>query len=132
MKLDGVLDFSFQYYVDLFVSGKYTEEVCIKQLEDHFKRFENNKDFLLLKNIDSHDCDRIMFRCKNNVLFFQKALKLLYKEYLGRKDPVVVYYGTEDFMTQEKTIHGEPYGDFRCRQPMYFGNAWLNEFFKEK
>ena len=130
--LDGVLDFSFQYYVDLFVRGKYTEEECIKQLEDHFKRFENNKDFLLLKNIDSHDCDRIMFRCKNNVLLFQKALKLLYKEYLGRKDPVVVYYGTEDFMTQEKTIHGEPYGDFRCRQPMYFGNAWLNEFFKEK
>ena len=130
--LDGVLDFSFQYYVDLFVNGKYTEEECIKQLEAHFKRFENNKDFLLLKNIDSHDCDRIMFRCKNNVLLFQKALKLLYKEYLGRKDPVVVYYGTEDFMTQEKTIRGEPYGDFRCRQPMYFGRAWLNEFFKEK
>ena len=127
--LDGVLDFSFQYYVDLFVSGKLTEEECIKQLEGHFKRFEN-KDFLLLKNIDSHDCDRIMFRCKNNMSLFQKAMKLLYKEYLGRKDPVVVYYGTEDFMTQEKTIHGEPYGDFRCRQPMYFGKAWLENFFK--
>jgi glycosidase len=129
--LDGVLDFSFQYYVDLFVTGKITEEQCIKEIEEHFQRFENHKDFLLLKNIDSHDCDRIMFRCKNNVYLFQKAMKLLYKEYLGRKDPIVVYYGTEDFMTQEKTIYGEPYGDFRCRQPMYFGSAWLKDFFKE-
>ena len=129
--LDGVLDFAFQYYVDLFVRGQYSEEQCIKELEDHFKRFENNKNFLLLKNIDSHDCDRIMFRCKNNVLLFQKAMKLLYKDFLGRKDPIVVYYGTEDFMTQEKTISGEPYGDFRCRQPMYFGRAWLDNFFKE-
>ena len=130
--LDGVLDFSFQYYVDLFVSGKLTQEECIKELEEHFKRFENNKDFLLLKNIDSHDSDRIMFKCKNNVLLFQKSMELLYKEYLGRKDPIVVYYGTEDFMTQEKTIHGESYGDFRCRQPMYFGREWLDKFFKEK
>ena len=129
--LDGVLDFSFQYYVDLFVTGKINEEQCIKEIEEHFRRFENHKDFLMLKNIDSHDCDRIMFRCKNNVYLFQKAMKLLYKEFLGRKDPIVVYYGTEDFMTQEKTISGEPYGDFRCRQPMYFGSAWLKDFFKE-
>ena len=130
--LDGVLDFSFQYYVDLFVTGKINEEQCIKEIEEHFRRFENHKDFLMLKNIDSHDCDRIMFRCKNNVYLFQKAMKLLYKEYLGRKDPIVVYYGTEDFMTQEKTISGEPYGDFRCRQPMYFGRDWLDKFFKDK
>ena len=32
--LDGVLDFSFQYYVDLFVTGKITEEQCIKEIED--------------------------------------------------------------------------------------------------
>ena len=73
-----------------------------------------------------------MFKCKNNILLFQKSMELLYKEYLGRKDPIVVYYGTEDFMTQEKTIHGESYGDFRCRQPMYFGREWLDKFFKEK
>ena len=129
--LDGVLDFSFQYYVDLFVKGEITEEQCIKEIENHFKRYDKNENFILLKNIDSHDCDRIMFRCKNNMLLFQKAIKLLYKDYLGRKDPLVVYYGTEDFMNQEKTVYGEPCGDFRCRQPMYFGRAWMNDFFKE-
>ena len=130
--LDGVLDFPFQFYVDLFVKGQITEEQCIKEIENHFKRYDNNKNFILLKNIDSHDQDRIMFRCKNNMLLFQKAMKLLYKDYIGRKDPLVVYYGTEDFMNQEKTIHGEPYGDFRCRQPMYFTRSWMNDFFKEK
>ena len=130
--MDGVLDFSFQCYVDLFVRGKISEEKCIKELEEHFKRFENKKNFFLLKNIDSHDEDRIMFRCKNNMALAQKAIKLLYTDFLGRKDPIVFYYGTEDFMTQEKTIRGEPYGDFRCRQPMYFGNEWINKLLKEK
>ena len=128
--LDGLLDFSFQYYVDLFVQGKIDEKKCNEEITEHFKRFENAKNFLLLKNIDSHDCDRIMFRCKNNYKLFQKAMELLYKNWENRNDPIVIYYGTEDFMNQEKTILGEPYGDFRCRQPMYFTNCWINQFFK--
>ena len=130
--LDGVLDFTFQFFVDMFVEGKLSEEECIKKLEDHYKKYEKNKDFILVKNIDSHDCDRIMFRCKNNMKLFQKAIELLYRDYSERNDPLVVYYGTEDFMNQEKTIQGEPYGDFRCRQPMYFTNDWINKYFKEK
>ena len=128
--LDGALDFSFQYYVDLFVQGKIDEKKCIEEITEHFKRFKE-KNFLLLKNIDSHDCDRIMFRCKNNYLLFQKAMKFLYQNWEERNDPIVVYYGTEDFMNQEKTIQGEPYGDFRCRQPMYFTNEWIKGFFQE-
>jgi glycosidase len=129
--LDGALDFSFQEYINCFVSGKLTEEECIKKIEEHFKRYENNPNFILIKHVDSHDSDRIMFRCKNNMDLFQRAIKLLYRDYLGRNDPLVVYYGTEDFMNQEKTIYGEPFGDFRCRQPMGFGNNWINQFFKE-
>ena len=126
--LDGALDFSFQYYVDMFVKGEIDEKKCNEEIIEHFKRFDKN--FILLKNIDSHDSDRIMFRCKNNYLLFQKAMNLLYKNWEERNDPIVVYYGTEDFMNQEKTIYGEPYGDFRCRQPMYFTNCWINQLFK--
>jgi glycosidase len=128
--LDGALDFSFQYYVDMFIKGEIDEKKCNEVITEHFKRFEKAKNFILLKNIDSHDSDRIMFRCKNNYLLFQKAMNLLYKNWEERNDPIVVYYGTEDFMNQEKTIYGEPYGDFRCRQPMYFTNCWINQFFK--
>ena len=129
--LDGVLDFTFQYYVDMFVKGNLDEKKCTEEIEKHFKRFEN-KNFILIKNIDSHDCDRILFRCKNNYRLFQKSMEFLYKDWEKRNDPIVVYYGTEDFMNQEKTIHGEPYGDFRCRQPMYFTNCWINNLFKEE
>jgi glycosidase len=128
--LDGALDFSFQYYVDMFVKGEIDEKKCNEEIIEHFKRFEKEKNFILLKNIDSHDSDRIMFRCKNNYLLFQKAMNLLYKNWEERNDPIVLYYGTEDFMNQEKTIYGEPYGDFRCRQPMYFTNCWINQLFK--
>jgi len=128
--LDGALDFSFQYYVDMFIKGEIDEKKCNEVITEHFKRFEKAKNFILLKNIDSHDSDRIMFRCKNNYLLFQKAMNLLYKNWEERNDPIVVYYGTEDFMNQEKTIYGEPYGDFRCRQPMYFTNCWINQLFK--
>ena len=128
--LDGLLDFTFQYYVDLFVKGEIDEKKCNEEITEHFKRFAKAKNFILLKNIDSHDCDRIMFRCKNNYKLFQKAMELLYTNWENRNDPIVIYYGTEDFMNQEKTIQGEPYGDFRCRQPMYFTNNWINIFFK--
>ena len=124
--LDGVLDFAFQMSVDMFAGGKLSEEECIKKLEEHFKIFDKNKDFILVKNIDSHDCDRIMFRCKNNMKLFQKAIQLLYRNYKERNDPLVFYYGTEDFMNQEKAIYGEPYDDIRYRQSMYFINNWIN------
>ena len=130
--LDGVLDFTFLYYVDFFVNKKtITEEKCTELLEEHFNKFKDYPNFFLLKNLDSHDCDRIMFRCTNNMDLFQKAMKLLYKEYLDKRDLPVIYYGTEDFMTQEKSMDGESYGDHRCRQPMYFGKEWLTNLFEE-
>jgi len=126
--LDGVLDFSFQYFVDKFVSGTLTEEQCRQKLIHHFNKYKG-KNYLLLKNIDSHDCDRIMFRCHNNPQLLHKALELLYEEYSGRNDPLVIYYGTEDFMTQEDTIRRGSYGDYRCRQPMKFIYEKHHSFF---
>ena len=86
----------------------------------------------MIKNVDSHDNDRILFRCKNNINMFKKAINLLYRKYNGRNDPLIFYYGTEDFMTQEKSIIEEPYGDYQCRKPMEFCMQWMKHFFKEK
>ena len=44
---------------------------------EHYERFKGKK-FILIKNVDSHDCDRILFKCKNNFEIFWKALNLLY------------------------------------------------------
>ena len=46
-----------------------------------------------------------------------------------------MYYGTEDFMTQDRDISCESYGDYRCRLPMKFKYelfGFINKYFKEK
>ena len=130
--LDGLIDFSFQILVGLFAEGKITEKECLNEIEKHFEKFEKCNNFILVKNVDSHDTDRILFKCNNNITKFKKALNLLFRKYNKRNDPLIFYYGTEDFMTQEKTIFGEPYGDYRCRKPMEFSMQWMKNFFKEK
>jgi len=130
--LDGVLDFYFHYTVDKFVCGIITENECKQNLITHYNRYKDKDDFLLLKNVDSHDSDRIMFRCHDNVKLLQKVLKLLYRDFNERKDPLVIYYGTEDLMSQEDTIHSGEYGDYRCRMPMKFiyeNFKSINQFF---
>ena len=130
--LDGLIDFTFQNLVGMFAEGKMDEKQCVREIEKHFQKFENCNNFFLLKNVDSHDTDRILFKCKNNVETFKKAMNLLYRKYNGRNDPLIFYYGTEDFMTQDKTINGVPYGDYNCRKPMQFCMQWMKTFFKEK
>ena len=117
--LDGLLDFSFQYIIDFFCNGDINEEKCRKMIFEHYERFKGKK-FILIKNVDSHDCDRILFKCKNNFDIFWKVLNLLYEKFEGRNDPLVFYYGTEDFMSQDRSMKGEAYGDHRCRKPMQF------------
>ena len=129
--VDGLIDFSFQILLGMFAEGKITENECVKEIEKHFERFEDSH-LILVKNADSHDTDRILFKCKNNIVIFKKVMSLLYRQYNGRNDPLIFYYGTEDFMTQERSIYGEPYGDFRCRKPMEFCMQWMKTFFKEK
>ena len=130
--LDGLIDFSFQLIIQTFAEGKITENECLKEIEKHFERFEKYNNFFLLKNVDSHDTDRILFICKNNISVFKKIMNLLFRKYNGRSDPLIFYYGTEDFMTQEKSIASEPYGDYQCRKPMEFSMQWMKNFFKEK
>ena len=130
--LDGVLDFTFQNLVGMFAEGKITENDCLREIEEHFERFDECENFILVKNVDSHDSDRILFKCKNNRSTFKKVMNMLFRKYNGRNDPLILYYGTEDFMTQERTIYGMPYGDYLCRKPMEFSMQWMKTFFKEK
>ena len=129
--LDGVLDFAFTFLIDLFLKNKLTESELLAQIDEHYKRFEG-KEFILPKQLDNHDIDRILFKCHNNRRLFKKVIELLMKRYDGRKDPFIWYYGTEDFMTQEQSQSFENYGDFVCRMPMEFSTQWMKVVFKEK
>ena len=129
--LDGILDYTFTYLIDLYVQDKIKENELKQYITEHYAKFSKSN-LILVKQLDSHDIDRILFRCKNDRNKLKKAMEYLYAKYDTRSDPLVMYYGTEDFMTQEKTMNGEPYGDFRVRQPMNFSLQWMKQFFKLK
>ncbi len=126
---DGVIDFSFQHIVVWYGEGKITEEKCLELINEHYKRFDKN--FVLIKNIDSHDTDRILFKCNNDIEKFKKCLNLLLRKYEGRIDPLIWYYGTEDCMSQDKTVFEKVGDDYRCRMPMKFKYQTINETFKD-
>ena len=129
--LDGVLDFSFTFLIELFLKNKLTESELLTQIDKHYKRFEG-KQFILPKQLDNHDIDRILFKCNNNRRLFKKVVELLMKRYDGRSDPFIWYYGTEDFMTQEHSQSFENFGDYVLRMPMEFSSQWMKVVFKEK
>jgi glycosidase len=129
--LDGLIDFSFQGAINLLCEDKINENEFLKIIEEHYDRFKN-KEFILLKSIDNHDTNRIMFKCKDNVDKVKLAIDLLFRKYKGRCDPLIMYYGTEDFMTHDRDISSEPYGDYRCRLPMKFKHEFISNFFKAK
>jgi glycosidase len=132
--LDGLFDFSFNGAIILFCEGKINEKEFMKIIEEHYERFKN-KEFILLKFLDNHDTNRVMFKCQDNIEKVKVAIDLLFRKYKGRCDPLIMYYGTEDFMTQDRDISSESYGDYRCRLPMKFKYElfeFVNKYFKEK
>ena len=80
-----------------------------------------------MRVFDSHDCERGLFKCGQNRTKFQSILKKLFKGFKGRNDPFVMYYGTEDYMTQLSDNNSQEYGDWACRQPMQFNYEFMRK-----
>ena len=127
--LDGLLDFNFKNIVKAFTLNEISYDVCIDMINKHYSLFKGKK-LILVKFLDSHDEDRLLFNCKNDRNLMKIALDILFKKFEGRNDPFIFYYGTEDFMSQSKTILNEDYGDFRTRQPMSFSFEYMRNLLK--
>ena len=127
--LDGLLDFNFKNIVKAFTLNEISYDVCIEMINKHYSLFKGKK-LILVKFLDSHDEDRLLFNCKNDRNLMKIALDILLKKFEGRNDPFIFYYGTEDFMSQSKTILNEDYGDFRTRQPMIFSFEYMRNLLK--
>ena len=127
--LDGLLDFNFKNIVKSFTLNEISYDICIKMIEKHYSIFKGKK-LILVKFLDSHDEDRLLFNCNNDRNLMKIALDILFRKFEGRNDPLIFYYGTEDFMSQSKTILKEDYGDFRTRQPMNFSFEYMKDLLK--
>ena len=116
--LDGVLD--YEYY-DI-IKDALLHDMPIKnnkalkrRVEKHFSRYP--KDFELWLFLDNHDVDRILYFCKN----IDKVKEVLDFTYSWKR-PVVIYYGTEQGMSNKTAIHQVAYDDESVRQCMDWNN----------
>jgi len=114
--LDGVLDFNAQLII-LKNIAKQPKNTIIKLLQKHYKKFPSS--YYLPLFLDNHDMDRFLFLYKNNI----KLLKMAAEVQFSINQPIIIYYGTEIGMTQEKSIWSNTsHGDILAREPMKWNN----------
>ena len=113
-ELDGVLDFKFQEIIRNYViHPEISREALQKQLNRHYHHFP--KDYFLPTFLDNHDMDRFLFYCRNDKEKLKEAAEIQF----SIDQPAIIYNGTEQGMTQQKSMWNiSSYGDLQARQPM--------------
>jgi len=117
-ELDGVLDFRFQELIKNYIAKEFlSKDEFYKKLNYHYNKFYKN--YFLPTFLDNHDMNRFLFECKNNKEKLRKAAEIQF----SIKQPLILYYGTEIGMTQDKSIWDIPtQGDLQARKPMNWDN----------
>lgn len=127
--LDGVLDFKFQELIKSFIAyNQITSREFRNYLEKHYKKYPEK--FYLPNFLDNHDMNRFLFECKNDKNKLRKAAQYQFEI----NQPIIIYYGTEIGLTQNKSIwHSNYHGDIQTRKPMKWNNydTSLFKFYKK-
>jgi len=113
-ELDGVLDFRSQELIKNYIADeKLSEMEFYNKLKSHYSYYA--KDYFLPSFLDNHDMNRFLFDCKNNKEKLKRAAEIQFSV----DQPVIIYYGTESGMTQEKSMwEYKMHGDLQARMPM--------------
>ena len=113
-ELDGVLDFKFQEFIrDYIAYNKLSKSVFEISIKNHFKKYPKN--YFLPTFLDNHDMNRFLFECKND----KNKLMLAAEIQFSIDQPVILYYGTESGISQERSIWAfKKHGDLQARMPM--------------
>jgi len=123
--LDGVLDFTAQRYFQQYICNQQSIIQLRKVLQHHYSKFPNN--FLLPSFLDNHDMDRFLYQCHGNISLLKKAATIQ----LNLPQPAIIYYGTEQGLSQKKSVwSANNHGDLLTRKPMpWKNNNQNNELF---
>jgi cyclomaltodextrinase / maltogenic alpha-amylase / neopullulanase len=114
---DGALDFAVRgLLLDCFARREWSPAVeaeFTRRLDRHYASYPDS--FFLPAFIDNHDTNRFYFECGHDRERLLRALSRL----LALPQPVILYYGTETGLSQERTIAGAvPYADLQARRVM--------------
>ena len=112
--LDGVLDFGVQHlFRKYFGSNRCDEDGFRRMITRHYHHFPS--DYVLPGFLDNHDMDRFLFHCSNHLA----CLKAAAEQLLRLPQPVILYYGTESGLSQDRSMWSvRSHGDLMARQPM--------------
>jgi glycosidase len=128
-ELDGVLDFRFQELIkDYIANDKLSKKEFYSKLKQHYNKYSD--DYYLPIFLDNHDMNRFLFECKNNKEKLKQAIDVQF----SIDQPIIIYYGTEIGMTQNKSVWDfSSHGDLQARQPMNWKNqdSELLKFYKK-
>ncbi len=118
--IDGVFDFGWRELIlknlGLLKTGK--EKIQIK-IDQYNKKF--NENISLVRFLDNHDTNRIMFMCKNDKKLFTDLMTLLF----AQNSPISIYYGTESGMNQTSPLSLKvPFSDLHARNTMKWDNSF--------
>lgn len=123
--LDGVLDFTAQQLFQYYICQQNGSLSQLKTaLQKHYETFPS--DFLLPLFLDNHDMDRVLFQCNNHFHRLKKAAELQF----SIQQPIIIYYGTEKGISQQKSVWSTPnHGDLLARKPMPWNDTKNNELY---
>ena len=123
-ELDGVLDFTFHEEIKNYVAyEKLSKNMFVKKIKNHFSKYP--KDYFLPTFLDNHDMNRFLFHCNNDKNKLLRAAEIQF----STNQPLIIYYGTETGMTQEKSIWDiRCHGDLQARMPMNWGKIDKNVY----
>ena len=127
-EVDGVLDFKFQELIKHYAWDKLSQQELERAMQRRYAQYP--QDFFLPTFLDNHDMDRFLFSCGNNVEKLKAAATLQF----SLDQPPIIYYGTEQGMTQTTSVWAKtPYGDLQARTPMFWGkhNKALFTFYQQ-
>ena len=111
--LDGVLDFRGQQIIKEYICKYENPTKAVEELKRHYRNYPEN--YILQLFLDNHDMNRILYECGNKKEKLIEAIRIQFSV----NQPIIIYYGTEKGMTQDRSIWNEKnHGDILARQPM--------------
>jgi len=113
--LDGVLDFRVAKYLEDYALApkRSTELKFLNRLASQVRTYSGSMRLPVF--LDNHDMERILFRCGGDVQRLIKAADLQFV--CG--EPVIIYYGTEVGLSQDKAFSQMPTNpELQSRKPM--------------
>ena len=126
---DAMLDFRFRDIVINQIATKKSPDIGLAKflIKFHYKLYPNK--YPLISILDNPDHNRLIFECGYDMEKFKQIIRLQ----MEQTNPVLIYYGTEAGISQDRAKTRKEYSDIDIRRPMPWNdiNKDILNFYKQ-